>query len=272
MGSCSEKDVSQNPDHCKNADPHRSSEEVLIDRIEIRNNFEIQKFPFTQAQFFWVRGYNPAHHSKKENCPNDYVKINGIEICPYHPVDSVHWDEVLWTINDLNLREAYTEYTYRQVTEAEWEYILRSSKYNAIDLTKDETELSSIAWNAQNSDNQTHKVCEKWFKIFTDQAICDLYGNVWELVQDFYFDLKKLDQLWEPDLKNGQRYLPISDSDDRRPDHKRLKSWNQPVVRGGSYRSKKEDFRASKRISLSNKSDYYKRYIDVGFRLVRTRK
>ena len=73
---------------------------------------------------------------------------------------------------------------YRLPTEAEWEYAARGGENHtyAGSNTPD-----GVVWNDNNSNGTTHPRCEK---ARNGYGLCDMSGNVWEWVSDWYGDYK----------------------------------------------------------------------------------
>lgn len=92
--------------------------------VTLAQDFEIQRTEVTQVQWFLVMGTNPSHFEWKEDCPNDYIKINEVSLCRNNPVETVTWFDAQEFIKKLN--GAGDGYIYRLPTEAEWEYAARA--------------------------------------------------------------------------------------------------------------------------------------------------
>ena len=95
------------------------------------------------------------------------------------PVVRVSW-------NDANAFCAWaTAKTKRRVrlpTEAEWEYACRAGTTSRLFFGNNESALGAYGWTIANSGSRTHPVGQKkpnpW-------GLFDVYGNVWELCQDW---------------------------------------------------------------------------------------
>jgi formylglycine-generating enzyme required for sulfatase activity len=94
---------------------------------------------------------------------------------PSKPVTGVTW---------------YQAYAYaawvggRLPTEAEWEYAARAQcGYDYCDDGRNEIEIHDAAWYDENSSPKLHPPCEKKRNQF---GLCDMYGNAWEWVVDWY--------------------------------------------------------------------------------------
>ena len=125
----------------------------------------------TQEQWHEIMGDNPACFKGSHN-----------------PVECVSWHDVQVFIHRLNQKEGHTR--YRLPTEAEWEHAARAGTSTEYFFGDDEGSLDLYAWYRNNSDGKTHPVGQKkpnpW-------GLYDLYGNVWEWVQDRYADYPPTD-------------------------------------------------------------------------------
>jgi formylglycine-generating enzyme required for sulfatase activity len=127
---------------------------------------------------------------------------------PTHPVERVSWDDVQAFIRALNEREASSK--YRLPTEAEWEYAARAGSSTAYFFGDDPGQLGDYAWYLDNSDRTTHPVGQlkpnPW-------GLHDVYGNVWEWVQDLSGNYSKEDVV-DPQgpSSNGSSYRIVRGS------------------------------------------------------------
>jgi formylglycine-generating enzyme required for sulfatase activity len=135
------------------------SNERPIHRVWISRDFEMGKYPVTQAQWEAVMGSNPSH-------------FNGAD----RPVEKVSWNDVQRFIDKLNQWDS--KYQYRLPTEAEWEYACRAGSTG--DYAGD---LEAMAWYFDKSGDGTHPVGQKQPNAW---GLYDMHGNVWEWVQDWY--------------------------------------------------------------------------------------
>jgi formylglycine-generating enzyme required for sulfatase activity len=88
-----------------------------------------------------------------------------------HPINCVDWGQA----------EAFARWAGgRLPTEAEWEYAARGGQRY---LYAGSDDVGSVAWQAGNSGGSTHAVCGKQPNGY---GLCDLSGNVWEWVADWY--------------------------------------------------------------------------------------
>lgn len=213
-------------------EPNRDENEILR-TIKIQNDFEIQKTPLTQYQWYLVTGKNPSRFKNKQNCPSEYLELNEIPLCPNHPVERVSWDDVQNFVFKLNQRQK--KYFYRLPTETEWEYAARGGTTTPFFFGTSVQELNQYTWLEPYGNpaqlQQTSRVGSKKPNPF---GLYDIIGNVWEWVSDIY----------SPDLKTTTSYR---------------------VIRGCSWNSEPQECRSARRQGWSSA----RRNSDIGFRLVR---
>ncbi|MCR5219382.1 MAG: SUMF1/EgtB/PvdO family nonheme iron enzyme [bacterium] len=144
-------------------------------KVTISRPFCLGKYEVIQAEWEAVMGkrlfgllgpHNPSHF---EN--------------PLRPVENVSWNDVQEFIRKLNEKEGHNR--YRLPTEAEWEYAARAGSTERYCFGNDENLLEDYAWYDGNSGSETHSVGQKKPNAW---GLYDMYGNVWEWVQDWYGD------------------------------------------------------------------------------------
>lgn len=141
------------------------NDEKPVHTVRLTRPFYLGQYPVTQGQWQAVMGNNPSHFTSDPNRPVEYVS----------------WDDVHQFIAKLNAREGVK--LYRLPTEAEWEYAARARATTAYRFGSDEQQLAAYAWYDRNSGSTTHPVGQKQPNAW---GLCDMHGNVWEWVQDWY--------------------------------------------------------------------------------------
>ena len=137
-------------------------DEGPVHRVKIPQSFYLGKYEVTQKQWRDVMGNNPSH-------------FKGDDL----PVENISWYDVQDFIKKLNEKEGVNK--YRLPSEAEWEYAARAGTITSYSFGNDASKLGDYAWYGENDDEKTHEVGKKrpnpW-------GLYDMYGNVWEWVQD----------------------------------------------------------------------------------------
>ncbi len=128
--------------------------------------FYIGIYEVTQAQWQAVMGYNPSEYKDSRR-----------------PVEQVSWLEVQSFLEELNRLEGTNR--YRLPTEAEWEYAARAGSLEPRFFGEDVTQLRRYAaYGAKDASGSWpvgRKAANPW-------GLFDVYGNVWEWVQDCWHD------------------------------------------------------------------------------------
>ncbi|PCI40119.1 MAG: Sulphatase-modifying factor protein [Elusimicrobia bacterium] len=222
----------QEPDcHCEDEAPQHP--------VWLVDAFEVQWTEVTQGQYTRVMDKNPSKFQTKADCREE--EFHPLFGCQHHPVENVSWGDAQEFISRIN--EFQNTYTYRLLSEAEWEYaswggVVTSQLYW---FGKNENNLlGQFAWHAGNSKG-THPVSTKSSDYF---GLYDMYGNVAEWVQDTYHDT------YEDAPFDGSAW------DDSKIDIH--------VIRGGSFDDDSSLVRSSVR-DFANKGRE-----TIGFRLART--
>jgi formylglycine-generating enzyme required for sulfatase activity len=138
--------------------------------VTFAHGFWISKNEVTEAQWLAVMDgglphYNGCHPASLDD----------------RPVGQVSWNDTQSFVAALNaLRPGMN---FRLPSEAEWEYACRAGTTTPYIWGSDpsDTELDKYAWHDGNSGGDTHDVGTKLPNAW---GICDMYGNVWEWVQD----------------------------------------------------------------------------------------
>lgn len=108
-----------------------------------------------------------------------------------YPATHVSWEDTQAFIKTLNARD--NAYSYRLPTEAEWEYACRAESNTEYCCGNDERMLKTYSWYEENAYpyssafsrlfEHPHPVGQKQPNLW---GLCDMHGNVWEWVEDWY--------------------------------------------------------------------------------------
>lgn len=154
---------------------------------------------------------------------------------PSCPVTSISWDDTQVFAARASRRDGVQ---YRLPTEAEWERAARGGQvhlYSGSDVAVD------VGWVNANSDSRAHPACRLARNGF---GLCDMTGNVWEWVADWY-----------------GAYASTAVVDPRGPS-----SGQWRVVRGcGSWVAER-----NMRVARRDQTEPANRSSSIGFRLVRS--
>jgi formylglycine-generating enzyme required for sulfatase activity len=144
----------------------RDKDEGPVHRVKIAKAFNMSKYEITQKQWRDVMGTNVS------NFEGDNL-----------PVEQVSWNDAQEFIKKLNENDNTNK--YRLPSEAEWEYAAGAGNKTIYYFGDNESDLGDYAWYDMNSGRETHEVGKKkpnkW-------GLYDMHGNVWEWVQDVYYD------------------------------------------------------------------------------------
>lgn len=214
------------------------SHESPAHQVTLSTDFYMMKSELTQGVYQQIMGNNSSYHSGSNR-----------------PVENVSWYDAVEFANALSVQQGLVEcYNisgnsvnwsnpdctgWRLPTEAEWEYAARggeSYKYPGSNTVGD------VAWYSSNSSGQTQDVC---LKQENGYGLCDMSGNVWEWVWDWY---------------NSEYYSSSPTVDPQGPT-----SGSYRVRRGGSWS------RSARYVRVSNRSydGPSSALVNLGFRLCR---
>lgn len=189
--------------------------------IKISHSFWMGKYEVSQAEWLSVMDYNPSTYQALAPDQN-------------RPVENMTWQQAQDFVAKLN--EQAGGIYYRLPTEAEWEYVAKAGQSDIWSFGNDLSALSSYAYYAASGPQARGLTqANPW-------GVHDLYGNVYEWVQDWYVPFKSENRGACPPL-NGQ----------------------YKVIRGGSVNCETRWLRsASRNLLAPDRSSYA-----VGLRLVR---
>jgi formylglycine-generating enzyme required for sulfatase activity len=191
--------------------------------VHISKQFYLGKYEVTQLQWKAVMGNKPSYFKGRDN-----------------PVEQVSWDDAQEFIKRLNAKEGHNRYCLP--SESDWEYACRAGTTGIYSFGDDGAALGRYAWYYDNAEGKTHPVGQKEANAW---GLYDMYGNVWEWVQDWY------EEWYYSDSPGSDPKGPSSGSD--------------RVSRGGSWGHSAEDCRSAYR--NCNYCEPGSREDGVGFRL-----
>lgn len=97
-----------------------------------------------------------------------------------YPMAQVNWFEAVAFCRWLSQKEGKS---YALPTEAQWEYACRAGSQALFSFGDDDRQLADYSWYTINANSRTHPVGQKQPNSW---GLRDMYGNVWEWVQDWY--------------------------------------------------------------------------------------
>jgi formylglycine-generating enzyme required for sulfatase activity len=189
-------------------------------RVTLTKGFWLMEHEVTQGEWQAVMGSNPS----------------GFSSCgPTCPMEKVSWNDAVEYAKRASARDGVT---YRLPTESEWEYAARGGQEA---VYAGSNEATAVGWIARNSGGTTHALCQKPRNGY---GLCDMTGNVWEWVSD-----------WYGDYPTGSVSDPAGAS-----------SGSDRVPRGGGWDNSAQNARVANRY----RRDPASRNVYLGFRLART--
>lgn len=222
--------------------------------VTITKPFELMATPMTQVVWKKIAKLVAKNFPGKHKIIANPSHFKG----DARPVETVSYDDVqIWilALNELSvagepelseiIKGHNTGDVYRLPTEAEWEFVIRGrGQYNDnYHFGNDESLLGDYAWYKENSSDQTQPVAQKNPLRIEEKEFYDMYGNVWEWVQDGY--LENLPGGMDPQVSQ-------SGNDTGR------------VVRGGSWSGD-----LGFKLGEHYQQESWERSNEIGFRLVR---
>lgn len=185
---------------------------------------------------FWMGTFEVTQGEWEKVMGNNPSKFKGSD----RPVETVSWNDAQEYIARLNQQ---TEKRYGLPTEAQWEYAARGGVKSRGFEYAGSNVVNEVAWYNENSGGTTIPVGRK---LPNELGLYDMSGNVWEWCLDWY----------------DQGYYRWGPSDNPAgPDGGSLR-----VFRGGGWDSSPGSVRAANR----GWDEPGGRFVDLGFRLVRT--
>lgn len=209
-------------------DENAKPQELPQHEVTLTKSFYLSETEITQSQWDKVMGVD----SWKKN--NSYGDDGPYGEGPNHPVYYVSFNDVLKFLQKMKKLEPSR--TYRLPSEAEWEYAARAGSTTVYYFGDDSSQLGSYAWFLENAKKTTNPVAQKEPNAW---GLYDMYGNVWEWVNDIdaegndgYSELPRVDPLGE---KEGESRRKRGGSWWKNPDYLRS------AARGGQHPDSRED-------------------------------
>jgi formylglycine-generating enzyme required for sulfatase activity len=189
--------------------------------VTITKDFWLGRYEVTQEQWTAVMGANPSVFPGADR-----------------PVEMVSYDDAIGFIEKLN---RLGQGRFRLPSEAEWEYAARAGTETRFPFGDDErfAELPRHAWFYSRAEGRSHPVGAK---LPNPWGLYDMFGNVWEWVEDWFAP-----------------YPARDEADPRGPAEGQMR-----VIRGGSWFNEPEALRAANR----NRHARDSRQTNLGLRLV----
>jgi len=144
------------------------SDEIPAHRVVFPEGFYLGRTEVTREQWVELMATRPGPESEWQR--EDWRRL---------PVVSVSWFDVQAFISALNKRDPRA--SYRLPTEAEWEYAARAGSEGLRPVNI--KQLGDYAWYIDSSGDVLHPVGTR---AANPWGLYDLYGNVWEWLQDWY--------------------------------------------------------------------------------------
>jgi len=167
MGACK-------PDtpNCTQPDPDAQGDDGPPHRVTVKA-FWLADTEVTQGQF---KQFIMAT-GRADLITEDFIKNNNVG--DHAAITGVSWNDAQDFLAWLNKTQGGG---YRLPTEAEWEYACRAGGQHRHCGSDD---VESVAWHLNNSGSRVHGVASKRPNAW---GLHDMSGNVWEWVQDVWYD------------------------------------------------------------------------------------
>lgn len=93
---------------------HKPLEWVKVPTASPATDFEMSKYPVTQAQWYDVMEHNPSMFQGPKHCPGNYTDERG-GYCPDHPVEQVTWTQICGSPGSKFVKREYDDELGRMV-------------------------------------------------------------------------------------------------------------------------------------------------------------
>tara|TARA_Y100000589_G_scaffold148152_1_gene141628 strand:- start:145 stop:987 length:843 start_codon:yes stop_codon:yes gene_type:complete len=209
-------------------DEDSKSHELPQHEVTLTKSFYLSETEVTQSQWEKVMGAD----SWKQN--SAYGDDGPYGEGPNYPVYYVSFNDVLKFLEKMKALESSR--TYRLPSEAEWEYAARAGTTTRYYFGDEPSKLDDYAWFIQNSKKTTNPVAQKEPNAW---GLYDMYGNVWEWVNDV--DAEGVDG-----YPAGPRIDPVGAKEGESRRKRGGSWWKTPdylrsAARGGQHPDSRED-------------------------------
>jgi formylglycine-generating enzyme required for sulfatase activity len=152
-----------------------SSNEKPVHEVTIRRPFYMCTHVVTQGEWRAVMGTEP------------WEGREFVEPGDHYPAVYVSWYDAKAFLAKLNSFDP--ENYYRLPTEEEWEYAARAGTTTQFSFGDDERLFNAYGWYKANAyDAEIRHSLEVSLKRPNPWGLYDMHGNVWEWVEDWYYD------------------------------------------------------------------------------------
>lgn len=211
-----------------------------VHRVHISRPFAVGRLEVTLKQWDACVDGGPCSTIPRRESIRNYRLKGQPGALERTPVIDVSWRDAQMYADWLT---RITGQRYRLLTDAEWEYAARAGTTTRWFCGDDLACLDGVAWYADNSGNNTHPVGSKGANPW---GLYDVHGNVWEWVEDCWYD--------------DYQAVPSDGSASTAGD------CSMRVLRGGSWGSTAWTLRSANRFA----EKFHRSMLSVGFRVART--
>ena len=174
--------------------------------VSFTEDFWMGVFNVTRKQYNILVGTNPG--SGADNVPANTFSYNTLR-GKYDP-DGVNWPDTLYSVaagSAIAAARNTAGVDFDLPTSAQWEYACRAGEraQTYFGDTNVNTRITNYAWFSNNSSGQSHEV---GLKIPNAWGLYDMYGNISEIVLDFYKNVGSSASVTDP---KGPTSAEVSD-------------------------------------------------------------
>ena len=198
--------------------------------VSVPHGFWLSQLVVTQEVYTEVMGTNPSFVDTGGGFEVVNLPVNRVSW-----LDAVEFCKALTVLSELN-GTIPKNHEFRLPTEVEWEYACRAGTTSDYYFGDDPSKLDSYAWFLENAKKTTNPVAQKEPNAW---GLYDMYGNVWEWVNDI-----------DAEGEDGYSADPRVDPTGQKEGESRRKRggswWKTPdylrsATRGGQHPESRED-------------------------------